>query len=395
MFSPFAGLLFDPTRVPSVGDATSPPYDVISPDDREDLLARSPYNVVRLLLAAPGDPTYQQAADLLQTWRDEERLVLDSTERFYLYLMDYDAPDGSRRTARGVLGALDLVDIGDRVVGHEETMAKHRADRLAVVTATEANLDVIIALSSAPDLAPLLEPTGDPRLDFITPDGVHHRLHDVTDPQRIAEISARVDAHPVAIADGHHRYTTYLGYRKTRDERDGAGPWGAILALVSPAEGSGLTVGPYHRLFREFPFDPNRVADVLADAFVVEPGPPAVPAVAGSLTIATATGAWLLTPRDEALAVLPAPWREASPAVARELLYPRLGIGEDSASYIADAAEAVAAAAGLPDGAALLVAPVSEHAIAEAGETGIPFPQKTTYFIPKPRAGLTIRVFDA
>lgn len=391
MFSPFTGLLFDPTKVPSVGDATSPPYDVISPDDRRDLMARSPYNVVRLLLSSPDDPTYQQAAALLHTWRDEERLVLDPTERFYLYLMDYDAPDGGRKTARGVLGALDLIDIGDRVVGHEETMAKHRADRLAVLTATEANLDVIIALSSSPDLAPLLEPTGEPRLDFTTPDGVRHRLYDITDPKRIAAISSRVKEHPVAIADGHHRYTTYLGYRKTRDAEEGAGPWGAILALVAPAEGSGLTVGPYHRLFLEFPFDPA----VVADAFVVEPGPPTVPAAPGSLVVATNTTSWLLTPRREALAALPAPWREASPAVARELLYPRLGISEDSASYVADGAEAVAAAAGLPDGAALLVAPVSEHAIAEAGEMGIRFPQKTTYFIPKPRAGLAIRVFDA
>jgi hypothetical protein len=110
--------------------------------------------------------------------------------------------------------------------------------------------------------------------------------------------------------------------------------------------------------------------------------------------VATSTTAWLLTPRREALEALPAPWREASPAVARELLYPRLGMSEDSATYVSDGAEAVAAAAGLPDGAALLVAPVSEHAIAEAGEMGIRFPQKTTYFIPKPRAGLAIRVFS-
>jgi uncharacterized protein (DUF1015 family) len=259
-----------------------------------------------------------------------------------------------------------------------------------VLTATEANLDVIIALSSSPDLAALLEPVGDPRIDFTAPDGVRHRLYDITDPERIAAISSRVGAHPVAIADGHHRYTTYLGYRKTREAVDGAGPWDAILALVSPAEGSGLTVGPYHRLFLEFPFD----ATAVADAFVVEPSPPTVPAAAGSLTVATAGGTWLLTPRPGALATLPVPWREASPAVARELLYPRLGISEDSASYVADASEAVAAAAGLPDGAALLVAPVSETAISEAGEMGIRFPQKTTYFVPKPRAGLAIRVFD-
>ena len=77
--------------------------------------------------------------------------------------------------------------------------------------------------------------------------------------------------------------------------------------------------------------------------------------------------------------------------MAREVLYPLLGISEDHADYVADADGAVAVA---PDGgAALLVAPVTEHAIAEAGEMGLRFPQKTTYFIPKPRAGLVLRVF--
>ena len=41
----------------------------------------------------------------------------------------------------------------------------------------------------------------------------------------------------------------------------------------------------------------------------------------------------------------------------------------------------------------MLVAPVSEHAIAAAGEAGLRFPQKTTYFVPKPRAGLVMRAF--
>jgi uncharacterized protein (DUF1015 family) len=42
-----------------------------------------------------------------------------------------------------------------------------------------------------------------------------------------------------------------------------------------------------------------------------------------------------------------------------------------------------------------LVAPVPEAAIAEASDAGIRFPQKSTYFMPKPRAGLVIRCFDA
>jgi uncharacterized protein (DUF1015 family) len=157
---------------------------------------------------------------------------------------------------------------------------------------------------------------------------------------------------------------------------------------VAAAEGSGLTCGPYHRIFTTFPFAP----DPLADAFSIQPGRPEAPQKPGQLVVVTADGAWTLVASDAALATLPEPWRHASPAVARELLYPRLGVTEDHADYVPDAADAVASV--VSGGAALLVAPVSEHAMAVAGETALRFPQKSTFFVPKPRAGLVVRPFD-
>jgi uncharacterized protein (DUF1015 family) len=384
MFSPFAGLRFDSRKVSSIADVTSPPYDVISPAEHVELQRRSAHNIVHVLLAAEGDPTYQAAAERYSSWRREGVLVRDPSPRFYLYLMDYIDPAGTAQTARGILGALDVIELGERVVGHEETMAKHRADRLAVLTATEANLDVIIALSSSPDLGGLLDPVGDPIIDFMAPDQVRHRLYPITEGDRIAAISEAVASHAVAIADGHHRYTTALAYRESR-AADGSGGWDAILALVAPAEGSGLTVGPYHRVFPSIELDHT----VLADAFTISTIAAAAPQQPGDLVVVDEETATLLSPRPEALDPLPLPWREASPAVARELLYPLVGISEDDSDYVADAADAIARATA--GGAALLVAPVSEHAIAEAGDMGIRFPQKTTYFVPKPRAGLVVR----
>ncbi|HEX9642527.1 MAG TPA: DUF1015 domain-containing protein [Acidimicrobiia bacterium] len=388
MFSPFAGLLFDPTAVRSVGDATSPPYDVIDPGERTALAARSQHNVVRLLLADDDDPSYAAAGQLLAGWRRDGTLRLDPIPRFYLYRMDYFTPDGEPRTARGILGALELVELGDTVLPHEETMAKHRADRLAVLTSTQANIDPIIALSPAPGLAGLIGEGDAPRLDFTTPDGIRHRLSDVADPERVAAIESSVAAHPVAIADGHHRYTTALGYRSSLEAAGAAGAGcRAILAFLAPAYGSGLTVAPYHRVFASFPFSPAAVAD----AFAVSAGEATVPHRPGDLVVVLGAGgpATALSPRPEALAQLPEPWREAGTAVARELLYPRIGVDEDQAEYVSNAAAAVAAAPA--GGAAMLVSAVSESAIAAAGRMGIRFPQKSTYFVPKPRAGLVLR----
>lgn len=382
MFSPFTGLLLNADRVGDVGSATSPPYDVISPQERRDLLSASPYNVVRVLLAPPEDPEYRDAAATLGSWKQDEAVTSDDGVRFYLYFMDYVDASGVSRTARGVLGALDLMTPGERIVPHEETRAKHRADRMAAMTATKTNVDVIIGLSGSPDLQALLEPGSDPHLDFSSPDNVRHRLWKVRDGEQSEQIQTAVSAHSVSIADGHHRYLTALAYA---DERSSPGPWNAILAFVAPAEGSGLTVGPYHRVFGEFPFTPDGVRD----RFDVVPAPAAAPDAPGSLVVASPAGCWLLTPRNDALTELPRPWQAASPAVARELLYPAVGVTEDAATYVPGADEALAAVA--TGSTAILTAPVSEAAIAHAGELGLRFPSKTTFFVPKPRAGLVMR----
>ncbi len=138
--------------------------------------------------------------------------------------------------------------------------------------------------------------------------------------------------------------------------------------------------------------DPAR----LADTFDLADGPPVPPSHPGVVVLVPGRshphGPLQLRARREKLATLPEPWREASPAVARELLYPLLGVGEEDARYSSDAD---AALAGLhPEGAAALMSPVSEHAIRAATEAGLRFPQKSTFFMPKPRSGLVIRCFE-
>ena len=91
-FEPFRGIRYDvhhldPARV------TAPPYDVISPDEREALLEEAPQNVVRIDLPLP-DPTdpmsdpYATAAALFRMWRHENLLVDDDEPSFTVYRME-------------------------------------------------------------------------------------------------------------------------------------------------------------------------------------------------------------------------------------------------------------------------------------------------------------------
>jgi len=390
LFAPFRGSLFDPTKVVDIPAATCPPYDVINEVDERRYRSSSAHNMVKLLLAGPGDPTYQEAARLLTEWRRNGKLRTDPDHRFYLYQMRYTDETGAEHLARGVIGALALLPFGEQILPHEETMPKTKADRLAVLSATRANLDLIIALSPYGDLSDLLEPLGAPRLSFEI-EGVYHSLFDITDPDSIESISSAVGSQPVAIADGHHRYTTGLQYQ---DAHPDPGPWDSIMAFLVPARGSGLTIGPTHRVFPRV----NLYSSRLDDRFLLIPSEPVPPHQPGTIVLvpgsAHGAGTVTLIPRPDRLEALPEPWRQASPAVARELLYDLLDVEESQASYFADAPAALEAGVTQPEGAVALMATVSEKAIGAATEAGLRFPQKSTFFVPKPRSGLVIRCFE-
>jgi len=67
LVSPFRALRYDPTRVGDLAAVVAPPYDVISPAQQDALYARSPWNVVRLIL--PREPARAEAAaETLRAW---------------------------------------------------------------------------------------------------------------------------------------------------------------------------------------------------------------------------------------------------------------------------------------------------------------------------------------
>ena len=69
---PFRALRYDLARV-QAADVVAPPYDVIDEAHRQELLARSPYNVVRLIL--PGSGHEPEAGETLARWIDEGILI--------------------------------------------------------------------------------------------------------------------------------------------------------------------------------------------------------------------------------------------------------------------------------------------------------------------------------
>ena len=92
---PFRALRYDTAVAGPLGPLVAPPYDVIGPEERQELRGRSPYNVVHLTLPDAED----EAAASLAEWQERGVLVRDSEPACWWLAQEYVGPDGVRAAA--------------------------------------------------------------------------------------------------------------------------------------------------------------------------------------------------------------------------------------------------------------------------------------------------------
>ncbi|MEU0117224.1 DUF1015 domain-containing protein [Streptomyces bobili] len=409
--TPFRGLRYDPDRVGSLAAVTSPPYDVVvRPDGLHHLQDADPYNIVRLILPQATTPSARngQAADTLRRWLDEGVLTTDPEPALYVYEQRH--ADGMLQ--RGLIGTLRVSEPSAGVVlPHEEVMPHIVADRAALMRATRANLEpLLLTYRGNGTAAQIIEHTTgqDPLLSTTTEDGFSHRLWSITDPAEVVRVQADLARHQALIADGHHRWATYL---RLRAEHGSPSPWDDGLVLLVDTTRYPLRVRAIHRLLHGLPVAEAlaaveglfrvrrletplaRALDALADA-----------TVEGNAFLLAGDGAFHLLDRpDPALlartvpADRPQAWRTLDATVLHATLLDQVWhIPEDDPTriaYIHDTAATVEKAE-RDAGTAVLLHPVREEVVRDLARQGVTMPRKSTSFGPKPASGLVLRALD-
>ncbi|MEO8162897.1 MAG: DUF1015 domain-containing protein, partial [Ilumatobacteraceae bacterium] len=267
-FEAFRALRYAPFL--HLNDVTAPPYDVISESERVALFARHPNNISHLDMPT-GVDAYRVAGNTLRQWIRESVLIQDDVPSLTLYRMSFIDSFRTQRSSVGVLGALEVLDEGaGGVLPHERTTPKAKTDRLELTRATDSNLSPIWGLSLAAGLSDKLAAPGEPRGALTDPDGVVHSVERISDPARIADISELVSAHPVVIADGHHRYAVSRTFRDEVRQRTHRSDSAAelTLAYVGELADDQLSVAAIHRLYREISI--GDVRNALALSFEIE-----------------------------------------------------------------------------------------------------------------------------
>lgn len=356
---PFRAVRYDEGRAGPLADLVAPPYDVISPDERERYRAKSPYNIVHLTL-----PDSEAAAgSAYREWLDQGVLGPDELG-FWALSQDYVGPDGVARTRTGLVASLKIEPYEKgTVLPHERTHRGPKEGRLRLLREVHAQLEPIFLLYEGrrpfetPDRGPELETEGT-------------RLWHLGEAAGIAEVFLE---RRLLIADGHHRYETALAFHEER----GTPESGFMLVVLVSVEDPGLEIFPTHRVFAERPTEAlhgeerGGPAVALAELRELPPDRAAVVVYDGGQTELAVDGTGELDVR----------------------LVDRLG--HEGLSYTPNWEEAVRAVDTGDAALAVLMRPTrieDVFAVAERGET---MPPKSTYFFPKLLSGLLIHPLEA
>lgn len=411
----FRGFRFDTESAGPLDEVLTPPYDVISPEQREQLARGNPFSMVHLILpreesASPsGLNRYQAAARRLEAWIAGGILRQDAQESLYLLRQTFKDERGREHARRGFIGVARIPEPGERLIlGHERTFDRTVDDRLRLTEATRANLGPVFALYADPQhqteqlFAKMKEAPAD--MTARTIDGVQQEVWRVDAAEAVTGLFRDQRLY---IADGHHRYRTACAYRdemRANRRPDGPRPYDYIMMGFVSLNDPGLAIYPTHRLlpvmdgFDEVEFiekvgrwfEVDTVDGLLTERVAQTPGTAIGVAFHGG-------GQFLLRLREESReellgAVRSKAWRKLDVAVLHAgIVEQTIGPNDElTFTYENDAAKALAQVRDGAFGIAFIMKAVSAEQIQVCAEAGENMPHKSTYFFPKLPTGAVI-----
>lgn len=401
LFAPFQGWLIHPDWASRV---VAGAYDAKTPAERRAIVEENPFSYFGVTRSAedlaPSDGSDED--DLLRLGADTLTRILDAGgfqpsdhAAFYAYRLVYGS-----HTQTGIVGALDIDGLRDgRVLTHENVRPKRATllgRHLEVVGATSSP----IALTHEPDadLRELLmaATTRTPDVDHVVEE-VQHLIWtlDENESTTVAELLAEAR---VYVTDGHHRSAAALA---GLDAHPNEGPFRRTLAVLFPADE--LRVEAFHR--RASDVDLRTAEDLrtslatVGEVTAVADAAAALPQERGEIGVYH-QGEWsklVLDPqeRPSALASLDVE------RLRRDVIGHVLGIDELAPDSGVDYVPGPSGVGELvsrcnADGMlGFVVYPTDIHdlmAVAAAGEL---MPPKSSYFAPKPRSGVFLRVLGS
>lgn len=238
------------------------PYDVYNRREATEVVKQNPYSFLAIDRAETGFPddvdtydprVYQRAKDLLQEQIGEKRFVQDPEPCYYLYEQVMDG-----RSQTGIVACASIDDYCNNIIRkHENTRADKEQDRINHVDICNMQTGPIFLAFRANDILRDIIRNGKqqtPVYDFVSEDGITHRVWVLDQPQTVAQIQEAFAQIPsVYIADGHHRCASAVKVGLKRREQHpgytGQEEYNYILSVLFPDEE--LHIMDYNRVVKD------------------------------------------------------------------------------------------------------------------------------------------------
>lgn len=404
-------LPFPTLRPASLEDArsiASLPYDVMDTEEARIMAGGNPDSFLRIVRAEiefsdDTDPyseqIYQKARANLVSLVDRGKLMRDREPALYLYRQIMGSHE---QTAIVACCLIDDYAEG-RILKHEKTRQDKEDDRTRHILTVNANTgQVFLAYRDVAKVDALVaeECRTEPIYDFVSEDGVGHRVWKVRDSAPLVEA---FEAVPHAyIADGHHRsaasYRAGSIRRANNPAHGGSEEYNGFMACLFPA--SQLQIMPYNRLVLSLNgLTPEEFIDKIREKFTVEPTDSAAPEQARQCHLYCSGRWWKLAwEADSSLSV----YEQLDASVLQNrILSPVLDIRDprtdtriEFVGGIRGTDELVQKVDQGVAQAAFSMAPVNIAEVMAVADADGTMPPKSTWFEPKLRSGLLIHELD-
>ena len=240
---PLRALHYDPARTGGFQDVVAPPYDVIDAEQRAELVARSPYNVVRDRPPAGRRSIRERRGSELDAVARRRRRRAGRAARALA------AGAGLHRPGRAPAHPhrLPRARARNRVRPRHDPPARAHAPRARgrIASDSRARRRRTCRRSSRSTRTRTARSSGalEPTTSAPSPtqlttddDGTVNRLWRLVDPSAIDAVTRALEPRELLIADGHHRYETARVYA---EEIGGEGPHRYVLMCLVALAGPG------------------------------------------------------------------------------------------------------------------------------------------------------------
>ena len=406
---PFQGYLSPPEIAKKV---SSPPYDTLSSDEAREMVQNNSDSFLRIIKPeidySPGkepdsETLHHHAAENLQAFIRSGKLQRDKNSSFYIYQISMD-----QHTQTGIIAAVSVQEYNEGLIKrHEFTRPEKENNRTRHFEITNANTGPVLLTfrnnGEFQDHIPYITNLG-PDIAFQADDGTNHSLWKITSSTTRESLNRYFATIPALyIADGHHRAASASRVQKIRQDNNpqhqGNESYNYFLSVIFPHDE--MQIQGYNRLVKDLAgLSDDRFLELIKTNFIIKDLPNLqIPHKKHTFSMYLNGNWYRLNAKNKIVSDDPVAGLDAS-ILQNHLLNPILEIDNPRTNNRIDfvggirGLEELERRCCLDAKVAFALHPVSIDELLIVADADKVMPPKSTWFEPKLRSGLVVRLLD-